>query len=720
MHIGITQLPAVVAFLDLVSPLQTSFVLLCCTGLHAYGSLVLLQSRRRINLITSQLRHLSPLGRRHKAMSTTPRRTRTFRFGSFFRLRLHPAEVAPDLQAPRMERFALSWKARFVQVQMACEGAYARFFGPKGVFSRTGSLYEVRIFLRQAIAVPLQVYRGAKWSANVESPCVVLYGLVLALECMLVPPLIAWNFYKYADPNQRDQCRKLRVYILTLAIAFDLVLGICLPIAIVAPVLVACLRNPSILTNPTFDVYAVSVIKAFMVASLLELAALVAPLVLIAISVRSLHDAIVSTFLWESIVTAASPGSHFENLQRYLTLGDLDGRVPSKWLQRHGTTRHKKTRELNASSLFARLGHKSTGHFTPVLPMIQDSSPTLELLHHTLGYARDHVGRSLLFLGATVVGSVLGSLVLTIVLRASLTNECVGPTAPPYVACLLPLRPWRLGWDQVCVCQAVEILCPPQMTESLDEILTKLTAPDVRLLSLDACAFETAPRGLGQLQQLWGLRVRGAGWNATDPGLDLTTLRHLVYFQVRLNAWREVPSLLSRLPPHLFVLDVGEMALTIWPTWVSAAWTNVQQLILVSNHLTSLPAPLLGLSSLLSLDLTNNSILSLPSLPWSTWPQLSRLRLASNRLDAFPISWFTALPELSTLTLAENALRTCDVPPRSLRLYTLDGNPCCAASESFPACHSSCSPLCDAEYAASPICNAFCPRSCQACESASS
>ncbi|EQC33202.1 hypothetical protein SDRG_09186 [Saprolegnia diclina VS20] len=741
LHMRLARMPAVVSFLSLLNPLGSGAVFSLCSALHARVAYHLVASRYRINSTTSQLRAIKPLvvrGRRPKAVHIVPRLTRSLRLKSFFRLRLKSNEIATDLQVVHsalrrqsildlgsvpMQKLVLTWKGRWVRLQIAGEGHYARFMGPKGFFSRAGSHYELRLLLRECIVLPLQLVRGVNWSGRIRNNFVVLYGLIFALHCAVLPALIAWNFYKYADSRQRAKHRKLREWILVLVMAFDMMLSVGIPIAIIVPAYWRYYVNPAILSDVNFDVYAVSIIKSFMVASVLDLIALVVPLFLIAVTLHNLHEARVAAFLWDSIVTAASPVDQLAHLKKYFNLTDLEGRLPSKTL-RNGALLNlgggQPPRDF--ASLFANWPSLKKMRAVSVAPWQQERSPTEQHLAPIQDEdSPDHAGRLALFGAVLLVGSTVAVLVLVVVLRAASATTCLPPLLTDHLSCAGSLRPWHLSplWDQSCVCQIVHIHCPSDsetpVYDNVAAFVTTYPTEHINYLKLQGCDLRRLYSSMVRLSDLWGLEASAVP-TSEAPDIELAQFSKLVYLSLRQNPWPELPRLLKKVPPLLSALDLSETSFRNWPAWVGAAWSNLTQLTVVSARLMSFPTALFELDWLATLDLTNNSIESLPPVPDGAWTRVKDLRLGGNQLRTIPPNIF-ALPSLQTLTLAKNVLTSCPVAPMPLGIYTLDGNPCC--SPSLSACASSCSPLCDYYYAKSPVCSPFCNSSI-ACRTTSS
>ncbi|OQR88791.1 hypothetical protein THRCLA_22795 [Thraustotheca clavata] len=102
--------------------------------------------------------------------------------------------AARQLQGPRVSSIFqsryLKWNLKLLSLHMTIEGFILVFFGKKGIFSRQGPLYELRLLLHQCISLPLQCTRGYKLSNHVDSSLMTLFGIVLSLQALFIPPLI--------------------------------------------------------------------------------------------------------------------------------------------------------------------------------------------------------------------------------------------------------------------------------------------------------------------------------------------------------------------------------------------------------------------------------------------------------------------------------------------------------------------------------------------------
>ena len=93
------------------------------------------------------------------------------------------------------------------------------------------------------------------------------------------------------------------------------------------------------------------------------------------------------------------------------------------------------------------------------------------------------------------------------------------------------------------------------------------------------------------------------------------------------------------------------------PDELFAGLSDLQQLLLANNELTTLPSRLFsGLTSLQELMLNRNELRTLPDSLFSGLPQLNTLNLSSNRLRQLPKGIFIGLSMLETLDLSRNLL----------------------------------------------------------------
>lgn len=86
-----------------------------------------------------------------------------------------------------------------------------------------------------------------------------------------------------------------------------------------------------------------------------------------------------------------------------------------------------------------------------------------------------------------------------------------------------------------------------------------------------------------------------------------------------------------------------------------------------SQRLVSIPACVLALKRLVSLDLSDNAIRDLsPTIP-DALPHLLSLKLSSNRLAEFRLGGVAGLPSLRVLDLSNNQIR--ELPGKSIDLF---------------------------------------------------
>ncbi|EQC33203.1 hypothetical protein SDRG_09187 [Saprolegnia diclina VS20] len=737
VHAYLTELPHVVAFASPINPLGSSLVFAVCALLHAVGGVQLCRARARVNDTTSHLRLLRPLDtrtQRHaKSSFKSPFHEVSLRLRSLFRLRLRSAEVSPDLQViqddlhrktieastadPPSRRQLRYWhlQSAWVRVVMLVEGLFKRFFGPGGLFSRTGRLYEVRLLLREAVILPLQLVRGVRLSHRINSPLITLYGIVWACHCILVLPLVMWNFYNYQFGTKQEVYRHHRIRILLLIIILDLVLSVVVPICVLVPVVYTLARTPRMLENAHFSMYAISAIEAFMVTSVLDLLTCSVPLLLIYSTVQSIHTNAIGAFLHAKVVMAASVQMRFQLIKKLFRIGAFRPvavvpgprlsapELSSKWHHREWwtTTPQETTRRWAEKVLRGSLAARRKTSLS-LLAIPQPRRP------YVLGLVL-----------AGVIGTSCGLLALLTIIQAVPSDACSLPLNTSIVTCHDALRPWTLAPStaQSCYCQVIRIDCTAlplsqlgAFYTTLDAFLSTYPAEYVNMMTFTNCSMTAphrVPSSLERFSNLWFLHLDGASLHNSDRLPSLTAFPKLLYLALRNQAWTQLPTALSVLPPHLSGLALCGSPLTEpWPPWVSTTWLNLSLLSLVACELTSVPAPVVALDRLASLDLTGNALAALPPLSTATWPQLSTLNLGGNRLTVIPDALWS-LPQLSTLTLAANRLVNCSAPRRPLALYTLDANPCCHAKP-LETCLTSCAPLCDPQRLASSVCSPYC------------
>ncbi|OQR88790.1 hypothetical protein THRCLA_10099 [Thraustotheca clavata] len=723
VHAMLAQSPFVATFLSVINPV---------VGLQR-----LYESRTKANHTAVHLRLIKPLQQRQRPSTrkSSVIRKATMRIKSIFRLRLRSGEVAPDLRviqetlvlqsliivSPRPSQiYYLRAKIFVVHAAMVFEGLFKRFFGLRGVFTRKGDLYEIRLLLREAITLPLQFLRGWNWSHHVDSSLVSIYGIILAIHCILIIPLVMWNFYNYRFSKQKDQYMHQRNYIVLAIICLDLLLGVIIPTSILFPIFTTILLNPQMIKSPTFGVRAISVIKSFMVVSILDLITFAMPLLLIYATIQSVHDNRISMFLRENVTTAVQAGQDQSSRKsrykiKFLRSLTRNFVVPTPVCVQDQNPNPSKISPNRRSQTLVETRRSLR---LSIVAKFQSFTISKRLIRPT---EIPKVGRIALFIGISLVGIALGLIVFHVALR-SMPDDCTLSHADAKLfMCQSNLRPWHFQpfFQQSCFCQSLMIHCDGYNTDNLaqttasnltQDFLSRYPTEYTSLIAFKDCSMHAPlkiPSSLIRFDQLWFLLLDNAGLKITDMDLNLNSFSKLIYLALQNNKLTQVPQLLAEIPSYLtFLLLSGNNFTLPWPEWVGAAWGNIEEVYLDNSQLTEFPPPLLQLPWLITLDITSNHLKTFPPIPADTWPHLTTLKLGGNQLNSISQSIFV-LPQLATLTLAQNQLQICNDPPKTLKVYTLDENPCCVNSK-IAACSASCAPLCDAQAAASPTCFASC------------
>ncbi|OQR98306.1 hypothetical protein ACHHYP_08747 [Achlya hypogyna] len=626
--------PVVFASLD-ISPVLISATMGLCGLLHLYGLYQLEQARRDLNKIINGIRTLRDLAVSRNRVQSTSVISHTGK-STLRILDLVPVGVAPDWEVVRCEisqslavqrqrgrsihLHRLQWKFVVVTVAMTLEGYFNKYLGKDGLFSQRGPLYEWRLLARELVILPVQSFRGYNLSIRVDSHWITVYGVVLALHCLVVLPLLAWNYYllRAARTNWHAvQARRIRILLLLLG--FDLVLGVFIPTALLLPSVVDLFAMHDNIPSAA-RVHDLSVVQALVISSVLDLLSTAITLIFIYVTLQSIHAVRRSSHLRENI-----------------------------------------SRVSKAS----------------VAPTVLD----LMALHEFIVQdANVQTRRYRLFLLTTAIAAVLSGGFLWITVRAG--RSCTARSDFSCASFLRPWHLQPL-FEQTCYCKALELDCTGLDTDDwyrqFVSYLGSGEANYVKMLSTTNCTFRGAhalPRAIADLKQLWFLSVNDANMQPDDIAVSFDQLSTLVYLSLRGNQFTSVPAGLTALPPLLEYLDLSknDISSDAWPT--ALLWTTLQHLNLSFCNLSMLPPPLLRLSGLLTLDLSSNSIATLPTLIATTWPHLRQLGLAHNALRSGD-EVLLELPQLQVIDLTGNNLSTCSAPKQAPRKCILTGNPCC-------------------------------------------
>ncbi|KDO29111.1 hypothetical protein SPRG_06167 [Saprolegnia parasitica CBS 223.65] len=651
------------------NPLVTAGILLGCALLHFYGLCQLAHTRSSLNGIISRMRSMRQLPTsRHTRSQVSSRAAVVPRFqdptDDVHDWHVVRHEIAAGLAAhghPGARRSLhvqhLHVKLTAVTVAMTADKYFKRFLGSKGLFSQKGALYELRLLAREVVIVPIQFLRGYKLSCQVESAWVVVYGVVLTLQWLVVPPLLAWNFYAvHVSGDKRDQIQAGRIRISLVLLAFDLVLGVAIPVLLFVPS-VLHLRRGDVADAPTIEhVHDLSVVRALAIGSVLDLISATVTLGVIYWTLQSVCAVRRRAFLKENITVAA--------------------KLPSSTRSRRSA--HVKSR-MSKTSVAPALSKASV-------------SPTINDLPAFLAFAkqevRAHARRHCLFQVTLVFSTLLAAALLLVVLRAALPCE-MPPTSR--MTCASFVRPWHVQplFSQRCECKFLTATCALQERDTVSDYLLSRAAQSMNALSLTNCTQQHASvivSGAEQLRSLWYLSLVRCRNDADAISLHLSRFPNLLYLGLHDSVFTTLPLTLRDLPPLVSTLDLSttDWSRIEWPAWVASAWTNLRRVRLSACHLPSLPSPLLHLSSLVMLDVSFNQIDAMPLLNATTWPRLMRLDLGHNALATAPLGVWS-LPQLESLILSNNALGLCPRPARYQQQLVLTGNPCCVKAAS-PFC----------------------------------
>ncbi|RHY18368.1 hypothetical protein DYB25_002274 [Aphanomyces astaci] len=281
MHLGLSIFPYMQRFFGFVNPIFTATTFAICGSVHLRGWWRIRARRWVVNRTAKHLRNISPLlistlGRQ-QAMSTNDR-SYNDRIRTLVRLQSASTVTASDLDVLRehLLRAKRAYEGQgvrgsaVVMLLIAKVQPYPtdpltsqkrRLLAP---FSRQGMHYEARLLVRECIVLPMQFFRGYNNSNHLSSPLTTTFGVVLGLHCVVVAPSFVSNLNLL--PRNFPRARTRREHLVVTIVLFDLVLGVVLPLSLAVPVIYSLVTSPTIISDQNWDVYAISVIKAMLLA----------------------------------------------------------------------------------------------------------------------------------------------------------------------------------------------------------------------------------------------------------------------------------------------------------------------------------------------------------------------------------------------------------------------------------------------------------------------
>ncbi|KDO22647.1 hypothetical protein SPRG_12276 [Saprolegnia parasitica CBS 223.65] len=293
----------------------------------------------------------------------------------------------------------------------------------------------------------------------------------------------------------------------------------------------------------------------------------------------------------------------------------------------------------------------------------------------------------------------------TVVIYA-IVHACRRPTCPS--GCRLATAPW---FSRACHCTYYHLECLDP--DAAVQLSPELLGPDLFHVQLTGCRLEHGFNLslLVPFKTLFGLTIEFS--NLTDWPLGPNGWPdQIMAVNVRYSNLSTIPQALTTLPAQCKTLTIaGSAHLDSLPASLVSSWRHLGSLILNSNQLTAVPSWLDGLTDLEVLVLSGNQIQVVPDAMLAAMPSLTFLKLAQNNLTAFPIDLFASRPELD-MDLSNNPIAPLpSLPTALMRAITsgsvvLDGTPLCSSLGS--ACNGGCSPMCSRSELGDRVCQRNC------------
>ncbi|EQC30476.1 hypothetical protein SDRG_11793 [Saprolegnia diclina VS20] len=288
----------------------------------------------------------------------------------------------------------------------------------------------------------------------------------------------------------------------------------------------------------------------------------------------------------------------------------------------------------------------------------------------------------------------------------AIVHACRKPTCPS--GCRLATAPW---FSQGCHCTYYHLECVDPDAPVL--LSPDALGPDLFHIQLTGCRLKHGLdlSLLAPFHGLFGLTIEFS--NLTDWSLGpVGWPDQIMAVNVRYSNLSSIPQALTTLPAQCRTLTIaGSAHLDTLPASLVSSWRHVGSLVLNSNQLTDVPSWLSGLTGLEVLVLSGNQIQTVPDAMLEAMPSLTFLKLAQNNLTAFPTDLFAARPELD-MDLSNNPIAPLPSLPSALTraissgAVVLDGTPLCAALGNV--CSGSCSPSCSRSERGDRVCQLNC------------